>query len=172
LVGSLGSYLSVENLESYKEDLQQTDVALQKLNNSKKESVEKFTQAKKEYDDFIKSEEYGVVARYDDLSEKAKKVDKQGYQIVAKINSLYHIKELGVKYKEAVEEEKQLPKTDDTKLTDRIKDGAKALYDQSGMRKGNHKNTPEFDKMIDAVNKVANWTPESGISRKEALANM
>ena len=26
--------------------------------------------------------------------------------------------------------------------------------------------------MIDAVNKVANWTPESGISRKEALANM
>ena len=172
LVGSLGSYLSVENLESYKEDLQQTDVALQKLNNSKKESVEKFTQAKKEYDDFIKSEEYGVVARYDDLREKAKKVEKQGYQIVAKINSLYHIKELGVKYKEAVEEEKQLPKADDTKLTDRIKDGAKALYEQSGMRKGNHKNTPEFDKMIDAVNKVANWTPESGISRKEALANM
>lgn len=168
----VGTYFSVENLEKYKKELKKADDALQDCNKRKQERVEKFTNAKKEYDDFIKSEEYGVVIQYNDLKEQAEKLNDQRYKYQSKINELSHIKELGQKYKEAVAEEKQLPKPDDNKLTDSIKNGAKALSEQRGMRKGNHKDTSEFENMIKAVNQVANWTPDSGISRKEALANM
>lgn len=57
---------------------------------------------------------------------------------------------------------KNLPRGNEADVLRRIQNAAGSLYDKRDARRGSHKNTVEFDNMIDAMKTVKEWPNENG----------